>query len=138
VIVLIVKVLSPFLIIFLYLIALFILDVLSPADYLLRAIDRILKDHLLRLDVLDGVNLLTFAIAANTPLLTFFQESLEFLGQLELIRILFILLLEVFEEHLFVLVVQLVQIDHHLLLITIFIVFIAVIAMNTMLLLLVR
>jgi len=112
--VLIIEVLSPFLIILLYLIALFILYLLAASDYLLRPIDSILKYHLLWLDVFDRIDL--FPFASTPPLLfPFLKQPLKFFRQLELSRVLIILLLEVLQEHLSVLVVQLVQVNHHLL-----------------------
>lgn len=113
---LIIQVLSPLLIIFLDLITLFILNLLAASDYLLRPVDSILEYHLLRLDVFDRVDL--FPLASTPPLLLpFLEQPLEFFRELELTRVLIILLLEVLEQHLSVLVVQLVQVDHHLLLI---------------------
>jgi hypothetical protein len=130
---LIIEVFSPFLIIFLDLISLFILNLLTATDYLLRPVDSILEYHLLRLDVFDRVDLLS--LAGTPPLLPLFEQPLQLLRQLELSRVLIILLLEVLEEHLSVLVVQLIQVDHHLLLIILVSLFLVVACTHSVLLL---
>ena len=80
-----------------------LLYLLPPTDYHL-----ILKDHLLRLDVLY-----TLPLECDSLLLLDHKVLDELLGEGELPRVLVVLLLQVLQEHLPVLIIQLIQVDHH-------------------------
>jgi hypothetical protein len=144
---LVVQVLGPFLVILLYLIA-FMFDLLSPSNNLalrLRALHHcLLEYHLLRIDVLYRLHvlallLLLLLLARTLPLLlltgtapcsswVFNLERLkQLLRDLELTRVLVVLLLQVLDQQLTLLVVQGVQIYHHILLVVIIILFFSLI-----------
>jgi hypothetical protein len=67
----------------------------------------ILKDHFLAVDVLHRLGFLP------VQLLLFHEVLNQLLGEWELARVLVILLLEVLEQHLAILVIKLVEVDHH-------------------------
>jgi len=90
---------------FLILLVQLLLNLLPAADNHL-----ILENHLLRLDVLDALSL-----ECNSLLLLDHKVLDELLGERELPRVLVVLLLQVLQEHLPVLIIQLIQVDHHLL-----------------------
>ena len=114
-IVLIIKILSAFLVILLNLITIsFIFNVLATSHNLLRAAN-IFKDHLLGFDILDRFELMVFLARL------LLKETFKLLGQLELARVLIVLLFELLEKHFPVLVIQLVQINHHLLFVVFFV-----------------
>jgi len=73
----------------------------------------ILKDHFLAVDVLHRLGFLPVQLGHLVHLLLFHEVLNQLLGEWELARVLVILLLEVLEQHLAVLVIKLVEVDHH-------------------------
>lgn len=73
----------------------------------------ILKYHFLAVNVLDRLSFLPVHFGHLVHLLLFHEVLNQLLGEGELARVLVILLLEVLEQHLAVLVVKLVEVDHH-------------------------
>ena len=73
----------------------------------------ILKDHFLAVDVLYRLGFLPVQLGHLVHLLLFHEVLNQLLGEWELARVLVILLLEVLEQHLAVLVIKLVEVDHH-------------------------
>jgi hypothetical protein len=73
----------------------------------------ILKYHFLAVNVLDRLGFLPVHFGHLVHLLLFHEVLNQLLGEGKLARVLVILLLEVLEQHLAVLVVKLVEVDHH-------------------------
>jgi len=73
----------------------------------------ILKYHFLAVNVLDRLGFLPVHFGHLVHLLLFHEILNQLLGEGKLARVLVILLLEVLEQHLAVLVVKLVEVDHH-------------------------
>jgi hypothetical protein len=138
------QILSPIIIIFMELM-LVILNLLTSSNDLVLlsgpSKPGILKDHFLAVDVLDRLGFLPVHLGHLVHLLLLHEVLNQLLGEGELARVLVILLLEVLKQHLAVLVIKLVEVDHHFfvlftLLAFIFLVFLIVIMLLLVLLVL--
>lgn len=86
-----------------------VFDLLTPSHYLIVSLGGILQDHLLAFDVLHGlVLILLLLLLAHVVFNELFREG-------ELVRVLFILLLEVLQQHGTIGLIKLIEIDKHLL-----------------------
>jgi hypothetical protein len=110
------QILSPIIIIFMKFV-LIILNLLTTSNDLVllsgSSKPGILKYHFLAVNVLDRLGFLPVHFGHLVHLLLFHEILNQLLGEGKLARVLVILLLEVLEQHLAVLVVKLVEVDHH-------------------------
>ena len=121
------QILSPIIVIFMELM-LVILNLLTTSDDLVLlsgpSKPGILKDHFLAVDVLHRLGFLPIQLGHLVHLLLFHEVLNQLLGEWELARVLVILLLEVLKQHLAVLVIKLVEVDHHFFILFTFLAFI--------------
>lgn len=114
------EIFSTFLVLLVQLVFL-IFDLLaSTYNLVLLFTSSLFKYHFLAVDAFYGFS---FAICSSSFLLLLLLHEVlnQLLGERELARVLFILLLQVLKEHLAILIIELVQVDHHLFILLIFI-----------------
>ena len=132
------QILSPIIIIFVKFM-LIILDLLTTSNDLVllsgSSKPGILKDHLLAVDVLDRLGFLPVHLGHLVHLLLLHEVLNQLLGEGELARVLVILLLEVLKQHLAVLVIELVEVDHHFFVLFTFLAFIFLVLLIVIMLL---
>jgi len=132
------QILSPIIIIFVKFM-LVILDLLTTSNDLVllsgSSKPGILKDHLLAVNVLDRLGFLPVHLGHLVHLLLLHEVLNQLLGEGELARVLVILLLEVLKQHLAVLVIELVEVDHHFFVLFTFLAFIFLVLLIVIMLL---
>ena len=116
--------LLPILFIAILLLLLILFDVMSTSMDAVIALGVVLHDHLVTADVPDAFGVLVVFLLLLLLHELFFDELL---GEGELVGVLLVFLLQILQEHGFVGLVKLVQVDEHIVIVVVFFIVIAVV-----------